>query len=76
MILITLGYDAEGNAINFYISDKDHPDVSPDLGISKSTRGKEYQQIVLGRATVEAFDSMIETMKRLRVHMEKTNDVS
>lgn len=76
MILITLGYDAEGNAVNFYIADKDHLDVPPDMCISKSARGKEPQQIVLGLATVEDFDSMIETMKRLRIHMEKTNDVS
>ncbi len=76
MILTNIGYDAVGNAISFYIADKDHLDVPPDMCISGWTGGGEYQQIVLGLATVEDFDNMIETMKKLRVHMEKTNDVS
>ena len=73
MILTNIGYDAEGNAISFCIAEDSDPDVPPDMLISGWTSGGEYQQIVLGLATVEDFDIMIETMHKLRVHMEKTN---
>lgn len=59
MVIITLG-----NGVEFVIG------YDNEMSIRKMVRGEPTQEILLGDATVENFDRIVENMSRLKIHMK------